>query len=33
MKEPVILDGRRTYDPETFQKEGITYYGIGWKNL
>lgn len=33
MKEPVILDGRRTYDPEAFQKEGITYYGIGWKNL
>jgi UDPglucose 6-dehydrogenase len=33
MKEPVILDGRRTYDPENFKKEGITYYGIGWKNL
>ncbi len=33
MKEPVILDGRRTYDPENLKKEGITYYGIGWKNL
>jgi UDPglucose 6-dehydrogenase len=33
MKDPVILDGRRTYDPEKFIEEGITYYGIGWKNL
>jgi UDPglucose 6-dehydrogenase len=33
MKEPVVLDGRRTFDPEAFQREGITYYGIGWKNI
>jgi UDPglucose 6-dehydrogenase len=33
MKNPVILDGRRTYDPQIFKNEGITYYGIGWKNL
>jgi UDPglucose 6-dehydrogenase len=32
MKTPVILDGRRTYDPNKFIEEGITYYGIGWKN-
>jgi UDPglucose 6-dehydrogenase len=33
MKNPVILDGRRTYDPKLFIKEGVTYYGIGWKNI
>lgn len=32
MKNPVILDGRRTYDPIKIIEEGITYYGIGWKN-
>jgi UDPglucose 6-dehydrogenase len=33
MKKPVILDGRRTYDPNKVIEEGITYFGIGWKNL
>jgi UDPglucose 6-dehydrogenase len=32
MKSPVILDGRRTYDPVELIDQGITYYGIGWKN-
>ncbi|RZN14654.1 MAG: UDP-glucose/GDP-mannose dehydrogenase family protein [Methanosarcinales archaeon] len=30
-KNPVIIDGRRIYDPEIFLKEGITYRSIGWK--
>lgn len=33
MKNPIILDGRRTFNPQKFIEEGITYYGIGWKNL
>ncbi|UCF07503.1 MAG: UDP-glucose/GDP-mannose dehydrogenase family protein [Thermoplasmata archaeon] len=33
MKTPVIIDGRRTYDPNVFIENGITYLGIGWKNI
>jgi len=33
MKESIIIDGRRTYDPRMLEENGITYYGIGWKNL
>ena len=33
MKKPVVVDGRRTYDPEKMIKSGITYVGMGWKNL
>ncbi|UCE72896.1 MAG: UDP-glucose/GDP-mannose dehydrogenase family protein [Methanomassiliicoccales archaeon] len=32
MKTPIIIDGRRTYDPMQMIQEGITYLGIGWKN-
>ena len=32
LKTPLIIDGRRTYDPNILASEGITYYGIGWKN-
>ena len=33
MKESIIIDGRRTYDPRMLEENGITYYGIGWKNI
>ena len=33
MKKPIIIDGRRTYDPNVMIEQGIDYYGIGWKNL
>ncbi|MDI6856578.1 MAG: UDP-glucose/GDP-mannose dehydrogenase family protein, partial [Candidatus Thermoplasmatota archaeon] len=34
MRKPVIIDGRRTFDsPEKLIKKGITYLGIGWRNL
>ncbi|MBN1330530.1 MAG: UDP-glucose/GDP-mannose dehydrogenase family protein [Candidatus Heimdallarchaeota archaeon] len=29
MKSPILIDGRRIYEPEEFLKEGITYAGIG----
>jgi len=32
MRTPIIIDGRRTYNPERFEGTGITYRGIGWKN-
>jgi nucleotide sugar dehydrogenase len=32
MKTPLLIDGRRTYDPQKFISEGVTYVGIGWKN-
>jgi UDPglucose 6-dehydrogenase len=32
MKTPLIIDGRRSFDPDQIKKEGITYFGIGWKN-
>ena len=32
MKTPLVIDGRRTYDPEQFTGSGVTYLGIGWKN-
>jgi len=32
MKNPVVFDGRRTYDPNTMISKGIKYFGIGWKN-
>jgi UDPglucose 6-dehydrogenase len=32
MKEhPIVIDGRRIYEPELFLEAGITYRGIGWK--
>jgi UDPglucose 6-dehydrogenase len=32
MKTPLIIDGRRSFDPARIKKEGISYFGIGWKN-
>lgn len=32
MKTPLIIDGRRTFDPRHFIEQGITYFGIGWRN-
>lgn len=29
MNKPVLFDGRRIFDPKTFIKAGVTYYGIG----
>jgi UDPglucose 6-dehydrogenase len=33
LKKPIVIDGRRTYDPDELSTKGITYRGIGWKNL
>lgn len=32
MKNALVIDGRRSYDPERMEDAGITYRGIGWKN-
>ncbi|EMR74212.1 nucleotide sugar dehydrogenase [Thaumarchaeota archaeon SCGC AB-539-E09] len=32
LKNPIVIDGRRTYNPDKLIKNGIKYYGIGWKN-
>lgn len=32
MKTPIVIDGRRTFDPEKMISSGITYKAIGWKN-
>jgi len=33
MKDPVVVDGRRTWDPKVFEGTGVRYYGIGWKEV
>jgi UDPglucose 6-dehydrogenase len=33
MRTPVVLDGRRIYDPMKMIKSGVEYYGIGFGNL
>ena len=33
LKNPIVIDGRRTYDPEKMLRAGVVYKGIGWKNL
>jgi len=33
LKKPIVIDGRRSYNPEELIKKGITYRAIGWKNL
>jgi len=30
MTTRIIIDGRRIFDPETFQKAGFIYKGVGW---
>ncbi len=32
LKKPIVIDGRRSYDPTKLIKGGIIYRGIGWKN-
>lgn len=32
MKNRVVIDGRRTFDPEKMMRAGIVYKAIGWKN-
>lgn len=32
LKNPVVIDGRRSYDPMRLISKGVKYYGIGWKN-
>ena len=32
LKSPLIIDGRRSYDPEAIKAGGVDYKGIGWKN-
>jgi len=33
LNSPIVVDGRRTYDPKSMISEGVKYYGIGWRNL
>lgn len=33
LKNPIVIDGRRSYQPEELIDKGLTYRGIGWKNL
>ncbi|MFH0897761.1 MAG: UDP-glucose/GDP-mannose dehydrogenase family protein [Candidatus Bathyarchaeota archaeon] len=32
LKNPIVVDGRRTYDPAKLLSMGVRYYAIGWKN-
>ena len=32
LRNPIVVDGRRTYDPEELINNGVKYLGIGWKN-
>ena len=32
LKKPIVIDGRRSYDPERLKKAGVVYKGVGWKN-
>ena len=32
LKNPIVIDGRRSYNPKELIKHGIIYRGIGWKN-
>ena len=29
LKDKVIFDGRNIYDPETIERAGLAYYGVG----
>ncbi len=33
MKRPVVIDGRRIYNPQAMLKAGIEYYGVGFGKL
>jgi UDPglucose 6-dehydrogenase len=33
LKSPIVVDGRRTFNPSDMILKGVKYYGIGWKNL
>ncbi|PIV68714.1 MAG: UDP-glucose 6-dehydrogenase, partial [Euryarchaeota archaeon CG01_land_8_20_14_3_00_38_12] len=32
MRKQIVVDGRRTFDPEILLRNGIIYRGIGWRN-
>ena len=32
LKQSIVFDGRRTYDPKKMISKGVRYYGVGWKN-
>ena len=32
LRKPMVVDGRRSFDPETLKKAGVTYRSVGWKN-
>ncbi len=32
LKVPIVVDGRRSYDPDEMIEAGVTYKGVGWKN-
>ena len=32
LKQSIVFDGRRTYDPKDMISKGVRYYGVGWKN-
>jgi len=31
MKRPIVVDGRRTFDPDKLTRAGVEYLGVGWK--
>jgi len=33
LKNPIVVDGRRTYEPNVMISKGVKYFGIGWNNL
>jgi len=32
LRNPIVIDGRRSYDPKKMIEAGVVYRGIGWKN-
>ena len=33
MRNPIVIDGRRIYDKNSFLEKGVKYFGIGLANL
>lgn len=33
LRDAVVFDGRRTYNPNSLTSKGVKYFGIGWKNI